>query len=61
VRTTNLFLNLGGWVLGLCVDREFRSQFLCQCNLFRPEIDCRNMQPHGLGILDRDVAQPAST
>ena len=52
MRPANLLLNLLGWVLGLGVDHNLGAQPLRQRHFLRPQVNRRDVHPHGLGILN---------
>src|SRR5208282_2019704 len=48
VRPANLFLNFGGRILCLGIDRNLGSELSCQCCLFRPQSTAATCSPIAL-------------
>src|SRR5580693_3832391 len=59
MRPADLFLDFLRGVLCFSINRDFRSEFPRQRHLFWSEINCHNVQSHGLRVLDGHMAQAA--
>ena len=56
-----LLLDFRWRVLDSSVDGDFGSQLARQSHFLRTQVDGRDVQAHGLGILDGDVAEASGT
>jgi hypothetical protein len=59
MRPADLFLDFLRRILCFRINPDFGSKLTRESHLFRTQVHCRDVQPHGLGILNGHVAQAA--